>query len=69
MNTREQFEARCLEHFKAKREAGASIVDDNGSPITAEALFWKEADGSYGVRAFNVAWIAYQWGRADAIQG
>lgn len=59
---RTDFERRCLEHFKAKRAAGVDVIDDNGSPVTSEALFWRAPDGSYGVAAFNVAWIAYQWG-------
>lgn len=59
---RQDFERRCLAHFQAKREAGVKIIDDNGSPATSEALFWKNPDGSYGVAAFNVAWIAYRWG-------
>lgn len=61
MTHQEDFERRCLDRFIARREAG-TLIDDNGAPTTAESLFWKEADGSYGVRAFNAAWIAYQWG-------
>lgn len=59
---RVKFERRCLEHFKAKRDAGVPIIDDNGSPATAEALFWRDQNGQYGVQAFNVAWIAFRWG-------
>lgn len=59
---RADFERCCLEHFQAKRAASVEVIDDNGSPATPEALFWREADGSYGVKAFNIAWIAYQWG-------
>lgn len=59
---RVEFERRCLDHFKAKRAAGVPIIDDNGSPATTEALFWRDENGHYGVQAFNVAWIAYRWG-------
>lgn len=59
---RQDFERRCMDHFNAKRAAGVKIIDDNGSPATPEALFWKNPDGTYGVQAFNVAWIAYRWG-------
>lgn len=59
---RQDFERRCMDHFNAKRAAGVKIIDDNGAPATPEALFWKNPDGSYGVQAFNVAWVAYRWG-------
>lgn len=58
---RTDFERRCLAQFQARRAAG-TLIDDNGAPATAESLFWKEAEGQYGVRAFNIAWKAYQWG-------
>ena len=61
MTDRTEFEHRCLAQFVARRETG-TLLDDNGSPATIESVCWKEADGSYGVRAFNSAWTGYQWG-------
>lgn len=56
---RDRFEQAALAHFLARREAGLAI-DDNGSPATAEALFWKDEAGNYGVKMFNAAWWGWQ---------
>jgi hypothetical protein len=60
--TRTAFEAATLKYFIAQREAGKAI-DDNGSPATPEALFWRKENGDYGVEMFNAAW----WGWKAAL--
>lgn len=58
-DTRAAFEAAALEHFIKRRDEGKAI-DDNGSPATPEALFWKTPSGDYGVQMFNAAWWGWQ---------
>lgn len=58
-DARPAFEAAALEHF-AQRRAEGKAIDDNGSPATAESLFWKTPSGDYGVQMFNAAWWGYQ---------
>lgn len=55
------FENRCWEHYLAERARRTLPGDVDGEP-TREGLFWRREDGSYGVLAFNTAWMAYQWG-------
>lgn len=63
------FEDRCWEHYLAERARRTMPGDVEGEP-TREGLFWREADGRYGVLAFNTAWQAYQWGlEATKAQG
>lgn len=57
----QDFEERALALFNEKRRAGVSMRDDNGSPATREALFWRKPDGAYGVEMFNAAWTGYVW--------
>jgi len=61
---RSEFEQAAMQHFVAQREAGKA-VDDNGSPPTPEALFWKDEQGNYGVKMFNAAW--WGWKNATAV--
>lgn len=59
------FEDRCWEHYLAERARRTMPGDVEGAP-TREGLFWRREDGSYGVLAFNTAWMAYQWGMQEA---
>ena len=65
---RTRFEAWYLAEFERVRAAGTAI-DDNGSPATAEALFWKAEDGNYGVRSIHAAWIGWFHGWMDHRNG
>lgn len=60
---RKQFEDACLANFVERRASG-NISDDNGSPATHEALFWRKANGDYGVTLFNAAWWGYKAGHS-----
>lgn len=57
--SREKFEQLCVERMAEWRGAG-NTLDDNGSPLTVEALCWKDENGNYGVRALNAAWWGYR---------
>lgn len=56
---RERFEQLCVERMSEWRGAG-NCANDNGSPLTVEALCWKDENGNYGVRALNAAWWGYR---------
>lgn len=58
---RARFEQAAMDHFHTRRQQG-NVLDDNGSPITRESLFWRTDEGDYGVRMFNAAW----WGWKEA---
>ena len=62
---RERFETWYIGEFKRVRAAGTAI-DDNGSPATPEALFWKDERGNYGVNSIHAAWIGWFHGWMDA---
>lgn len=64
---RSHFESAMLDVARHARKAGTA-VDDNGSPITSEALFWKDERGLYGVRQFNAAWTGFLAGYALGIK-
>lgn len=57
--SREKFEQLCVERMAEWRGAG-NTLDDNGSPLTVEALCWKDENGNYGVLALNAAWWGYR---------
>ena len=59
---RKDFEQLAYQHYLAQKAAGKldPTAEGDGTP---EALFWKQEDGSYGVRMFNAAWQGFKWGR------
>ena len=54
-DTRPQFEDACWAHYKGLKARGWSHPDE-GDPNSREALFWREANGQYGVRQIEAAW-------------
>lgn len=66
--SRDKFEAHCVEQLIVARAAaqarGEKLQDDVGE-TSVESLCWKDANGDYGVRQLNAAWLGYQWAIAD----
>lgn len=59
---RKAFEDRAFQLYleqRAMRELPGDVDDEHP---TREQLFWRMPDGTYGVRQFVAAWIAFQWG-------
>lgn len=59
---RAAFEDRAFQLYLAQRATRRLIGDVNDEHPTREQLFWRQSDGTYGVLAFNTAWVAFQWG-------
>lgn len=63
---RTEFEYAAYAHFLERRAQGAldqQLAADAGGDQTPEALFWRQPDGSYGVKMFQAAWWGWKAGR------
>lgn len=59
---RAAFEQAAYQHYLERHRAG--LVADSGAPACEPAaLFWRQADGTYGVLMFNAAWWGWQAAR------
>lgn len=54
-DTRPQFEDATWAHYRGLKARGWSHPDE-GDPNSRESLFWREANGQYGVRQIEAAW-------------
>jgi hypothetical protein len=54
-DTRPQFEDACWAHYQGLKARGWSHPDE-GDPNSRGSLFWREANGQYGVRQIEAAW-------------
>jgi len=64
---RKAFEERAFQHYLEQRAVRSLPGDVSDEAPTPEQLFWRQPDGTYGVLAFNTAWIAFQWGVGHAV--
>ena len=61
---RTEFEAAAYTHFVTRRAQGKLDRQlQDGGDQTPEALFWKQPDGSYGVKMFQAAWWGWKAAR------
>jgi len=65
---RTAFEDRAFQHYLEQRAMRRLEGDVSDEHPTRDQLFWCHPDGTYGVLAFNIAWIAFQWGAEHAAQ-
>ena len=65
-DTRPQFEDAIWAHYQGLKARGWSAPEE-GDPSSRESLFWREANGQYGVRQIEAAWRG--WCMRDAAEG
>lgn len=64
-HTRPAFEARCWQHYLAERAKRPLLGDVEDEQPIRQQLFWREVDGTYGVKMFNAAWMAWCWAHEE----
>lgn len=60
---RSAFEDACWQKYldeRARRKIDGDVADEHPD---RQQLFWRKADGKYGVAAFEAAWWGWQEGR------
>lgn len=62
------FERRAYMYY-VERHAAGKLEDSHMPPYPPEGLFWREPDGTYGVKMFNAAWWGFENGVHATVYG